>query len=191
MFQSARIRGRDVRPISLHPTTTCFNPRAPRGALGSYTTKTEWFATFYRPDRARPATDLPNGFIALPVERNSSFKRVPYATGFRTLAGNFDFVLISVHLEPEDKVYRAQEFEAIDEWLQRQLGAQSERDLIVLGDCNVQNKTELSSVTPGGFISLNVIASARTSLLDQRSRTITCFSILSTPQRWTAHMVFR
>lgn len=123
--------------------------------LGSFTSRTEYFVTFYKPGRVAPASDLPNGFISAPLSRHPSFRRVPYATGFRTPDGKLDFVLVSVHLEPEERDFRAGEFRAIDAWLGRQHSAQSERDLIVLGDCNIQSKAELTANTPANFISLN------------------------------------
>jgi len=124
-------------------------------ALGSNTSSSEWFVTFYKPTKVTPVTDLPNGFIATPLSRHPTYKRVPYATAFRTPGGNFDFVLVSVHLEPEERDIRAGEFRAINAWLQQQYANQAERDLIVLGDCNLQNQTELTANTPSNFISLN------------------------------------
>lgn len=124
-------------------------------ALGSNTSSTEWFVTFYKPTRVSPAADLPHGFIAAPLSRNPSFRRVPYAAAFRTPDRKLDFVLVSVHLEPDDRVFRAGEFRAIGTWLQHQLFNQAERDLIVLGDCNLQSQAELTANTPANFISLN------------------------------------
>lgn len=124
-------------------------------ALGSNTSSSEWFVTFYKPGKVTPAADLPNGYISSPLSRHPSFKRVPCATAFRTTDRNLDFVLVSVHLEPTDRAFRAGEFRAIDAWLQQQYATQAERDLIVLGDCNLQNQTELTANTPSNFISLN------------------------------------
>lgn len=123
--------------------------------LGGNTTSTEYFVTFYKPAKVSPVTDLPHGFIASPLSLNPSFKRVPYATAFRTPGGKFDFVLVSVHLEPTDRIFRAGEFRAINTWLEQQYASQPERDLIVLGDTNLQSKTELTANTPSNFISLN------------------------------------
>jgi endonuclease/exonuclease/phosphatase family metal-dependent hydrolase len=124
-------------------------------ALGSNTSATEWFVTFYKPTRVSPVTDLPHGFIAAPLSRNPSFRRVPYAAAFRTADRKLDFVLVSVHLEPDDRAFRAGELRAIGTWIQRQHSTQAERDLIVLGDCNLQSKAELTANTPANFISLN------------------------------------
>lgn len=123
--------------------------------LGGNTTSTEYFVTFYKPAKVSPVTDLPHGFIGSPLSRHPSYKRVPYATAFRTQNGKFDFVLVSVHLEPTDRVFRAEEFRAINTWLQDQYASQPERDLIVLGDCNLQNQAELTANTPSNFVSLN------------------------------------
>lgn len=123
--------------------------------LGTNTTQSEWFVTFFKPNKVSPANDLPHGFIGRPLSEHPAFKRVPYATGFRTRDGHFDFVLVSVHLEPEKVDVRAGEFRAINAWLQEQYRTQPERDLIVLGDCNLQSKAELTADTPANFVSLN------------------------------------
>lgn len=125
------------------------------GPLPNYSTATEWFVTFYKPGKVRPAADLPHGFISQPLAANADFIRVPYAAAFRSFDNTCDFVLVSVHLEPEEADIRAREFRAINRWLQQQYAAQAERDLIVLGDTNLQSKAELTANTPTNFISLN------------------------------------
>jgi endonuclease/exonuclease/phosphatase family metal-dependent hydrolase len=125
------------------------------GPLPNYTTATEWFVTFYKPGKVTPAADLANGFISQPLAAHPEFVRVPYAAAFRTFGGTCDFVLVSVHLEPEDEHIRAREFQAIDRWIRHQYSTTSERDLIVLGDTNLQSKAELTANTPQNFISLN------------------------------------
>ena len=118
---------------------------------------TEWWVSFYKPNRVKPANDLPHGFLASDRSNHDHFERVPYAFGFRTLDANLDFVLISVHLQPGAgpayRARRAEELAAIAEWINSH--DQSERDFIILGDMNIENATELASATPTGFISLN------------------------------------
>lgn len=118
---------------------------------------TEWWVSFYKPNRVTPANDLPHGFLANDRSNHDYFERVPYAFGFRTLEGKLDFVLISVHLQPGDgpkyRARRAQELGAITAWIDSH--DQAEHDFIILGDMNIENAKELAAVTPPGFISLN------------------------------------
>ena len=119
---------------------------------------TEWFVTFYKPDRIEVATDLPSGFLAADRYNNDDFERVPYAFGFRTVDQNLDFVLISVHLKPDpgpsNRARRAEEMAAIVEWIDAN-NDDDEQDFIILGDMNLQNLQELIDITPAGFVSLN------------------------------------
>ncbi|MGZ0166296.1 MAG: endonuclease/exonuclease/phosphatase family protein [Planctomycetales bacterium] len=118
---------------------------------------TEWWVSFYKPNRVAPANDLPHGFLASDRSNHDYFERVPYAFGFRTLEAKLDFVLISVHLQPGDgpknRARRAQELGAITAWIDAH--DQDEHDFIILGDMNIENAKELAAVTPHGFISLN------------------------------------
>ena len=118
---------------------------------------TEWWVSFYKPDRVAPANDLPHGFLASDRSNHDYFERVPYAFGFRTLEAKLDFVLISVHLQPgsgpANRARRAQELGAISAWIDAH--DQAEHDFIILGDMNIENAKELAAVTPRGFISLN------------------------------------
>lgn len=118
---------------------------------------TEWWVSFYKPDRVAPANDLPHGFLASDRSNHDHFERVPYAFGFRTLESKLDFVLISVHLQPgsgpANRARRAEELTAIAEWINAH--DQSEKDFIILGDMNIENAAELAATTPTGFISLN------------------------------------
>jgi endonuclease/exonuclease/phosphatase family metal-dependent hydrolase len=118
---------------------------------------TEWWVSFYKPNRVTPANDLPHGFLAADRSNNDHFERVPYAFGFRTLEAKLDFVLISVHLQPGDgpanRARRAEELNAIAAWIDS--NDQVEHDFIILGDMNIENAAELAAATPPGFISLN------------------------------------
>jgi len=118
---------------------------------------TEWWVAFFKPEVVEIATDLPSGFLAEDRSNHDDYERVPYAFPFRTINGNMDFVLISVHLKPgsssSDKARRQQELSAISYWIDA--NNQFEKDLIVLGDMNLYNQTEVTNVLPPNYISLN------------------------------------
>ncbi len=118
---------------------------------------TEWWVTFYRPEKVRPASDLPHGFLAADRSNHPDWERVPYAFPFRTLDGTMDFVLISVHLMPgggrKETARRKHELAAIAAWIER--NDLQEHDFIILGDMNIEDVEELADATPRGFKSLN------------------------------------
>lgn len=119
-------------------------------------TATEWFVTFYKENSVQPAKDLPHGFLDKDRTDHRDFERVPYAFSFRTTQGKMDFVLISVHLQPDasGESRRRQELAAIARWID-QNDEGGEQDFIVLGDMNIEDSEELTRVLPGGFVSLN------------------------------------
>lgn len=125
------------------------------GPLNNYGTSTEWWVTFYRPEKVRPITDVPHGFISSPLAANPDFDRVPYGFAFRTPDNHCDFVLISVHLNPDNAARRKHELNAIGSWIAKQRAAQREQDFVIVGDMNLQNQAELRADTPENFISLN------------------------------------
>ncbi|HRK06612.1 MAG TPA: endonuclease/exonuclease/phosphatase family protein [Pseudobdellovibrionaceae bacterium] len=131
----------------------------PGAVLHINSSATEWWVTFYRRDRMTPAADLPQGYLSSQRAGNAKFDRVPYATAFRSLDQNFDFVLISTHLRPgarrEDALRRKQELEGIAEWIDEASKSSPERDFIILGDMNIESGPELAQATPAGFVSLN------------------------------------
>ena len=118
---------------------------------------TEWWATFYDPDKVQVNDDLPNGFIADDRSNHDDYERVPYAFGFSSESGEFDLVLVSVHLKPgngtADATRRAHEIESIIEWVGD--NDDDEKDFIILGDMNFKNCVELEAVMPTGYASLN------------------------------------
>jgi endonuclease/exonuclease/phosphatase family metal-dependent hydrolase len=120
-------------------------------------TNTEWWVAFYRPEAVDKAMDLPHGFLANDRSNHPDYERVPYAFAFRTGCGRADFVLISVHLKPgsgrRDKARRKHEIAAIVEWVDAH--DETEKDFVILGDCNIENTAELVDSTPLGFLSLN------------------------------------
>ncbi len=118
-------------------------------------TATEWFVTFYKEGVVKPVKDIPHGFIGTPLGKHKKFDRVPYAFAFRSLDGKADFVLVSVHLNPDKPPRRKVELGGINEWIKSVHVQSTERDIIVLGDMNLQNKAEVSATLPTGYISLN------------------------------------
>ncbi len=120
-------------------------------------TSTEWWVIFYKEEKVKIAEDLPNGFLADDRSNHPNYERVPYAFPFRTIDNNLDFVLISVHLQPgdkeEEKERRIEELHTISKWINA--NNELEKDIIILGDMNIYDTTELSTVTPEGYLSLN------------------------------------
>ena len=118
---------------------------------------TEWWGCFYKPDKVKEAEDLPSGFLAEDRSNHDDYERVPYAFAFRTADDNLDFVLISVHLMPNGagskKARRKHELETIAAWIDEK--DEVEKDFIILGDMNIEDKEELADATPSGFVSLN------------------------------------
>lgn len=128
-----------LSPDNTGPTTNHVNSSA-----------NEWWLTFFLPEKLEIASDLPHGFVSQPLAKNPELDRVPYAVPFRTKDKGFDFVLISVHLRPgagtADKARRAQELGAIQKWVTDQSATSGERDFVVLGDMNIENKKELDAI---------------------------------------------
>lgn len=118
---------------------------------------TEWWVSFYKPEKVKVASDLPSGFLAEDRTNHDNYERVPYAFAFRTNDENLDFILVSVHLKPgspkASKERRKNELAAIANWVND--NDETEKDFIILGDMNIENQEELASATPAGFISLN------------------------------------
>ena len=116
---------------------------------------TEWWVSFYKPEAVSHNKELPQGYLAKDRSNHPDYDRVPFAFGFSS--GNTDFVLISVHLRPddspEDVARRKHELSSIAKWIDA--NDDKEKDFIVLGDMNIENKEELKEVTPEGFTSLN------------------------------------
>lgn len=127
----------------------------PTEKIHSNGTGTEWWVAFYNPAKLTPAPDLPGGFLASDRANNPEYDRVPYAFPFRDASGTLDFVLISVHLHPDEggRERRKGELAAIAAWIDRH--DEGEKDFIILGDMNIQSCAELAGVIPQGFVSLN------------------------------------
>jgi exonuclease III len=113
---------------------------------------TEWWVVFYRNGKVKPTLKT---FLSEDRTANPNFERVPYAFGFKSVDGKTDFVLISVHLKPgkSNSVRRKQELSAVSAWIHSR--GTKEKDYIVLGDMNIENKAELLKISPYCMQSLN------------------------------------
>jgi endonuclease/exonuclease/phosphatase family metal-dependent hydrolase len=72
-----------------------------------------------------------------------SFWRSPYMASFK--AGNFDFVLLTVHIRwGENLEARRKEIEAVADWIEakRLEKTKEDKDLIVMGDFNIPSRTD-------------------------------------------------
>lgn len=121
------------------------------------TPATEWWVAFFKPSVVQFASDLPHGFLEDDRSNHDDYERVPYAFAFRTVDGDQDFVLISVHLEPDGnaagRARREHELASIDFWVGQNDSA--EKDFIILGDMNIQSRSELIDVVPCDWVTLN------------------------------------
>lgn len=148
-FDAMEIHGFDYK-LSEEDTGT-------KDEIHKNTSATEWWVTFFDPNILELADDLPSGFLADDRSNHPCYERVPYAFGFRTCDEKADFVLISVHLNPnpsrDDRARRKHELAAISDWINQH--DKKEKDFIILGDMNIQDADELVSVTPKDYLSLN------------------------------------
>lgn len=123
-------------------------------------TGSEWFVFFYKKQKVEVADDLPVGFLSETRFLNPNFDRVPYAVSLRSLATGKDFVLISNHLTAtnnitlpdgtarspnEAQAKRITELWSINAWIQKSQQATSERDFIILGDMNIEDRSQLDA----------------------------------------------
>lgn len=117
----------------------------------------EWFIVFYSPDKLSIRRNGLNGFLANNRLSNPDYERVPYAFSFKVNDGGMDFVLISVHLKPgssrENRARRIHEIGSVYDWILE--NDSEEKDFIILGDMNIHDCRELSSVLPAGYSSIN------------------------------------
>ena len=119
--------------------------------------RTEWFAIFYDPDKLEAAPGLPMQFIAADVTAHPVFDRVPYAFSLRDVETGYDFVLVSVHLHAgtaaADALDRQAELQGIADWIDAQ--PTDEEHYIVLGDMNFKDCDEVLASVPEGLRYLN------------------------------------
>lgn len=120
-------------------------------------TASEWWISFYRPNKVIPDSSRAYGFLSKIRAGNPTFERVPYAFPFSSLDGSSNFTLISAHLRPgdgsEDFLKRSQEINGVVDWIQKQ--KETNKDFYLLGDCNIYVEKELKPFHEKGFSSLN------------------------------------
>jgi len=106
-----------------------------RHVVSDRTGNNERYAFLYRGDRV----DIVDGSAKLIVGPETAvFDRAPFTASFK--AGQFDFVLLTVHLSYTDHARRAAEASALAALARRMVDGGAEKDLIVLGDFNEQHQ---------------------------------------------------
>lgn len=146
-MKSVGFDGIELSPEDTGPTRNHIN-----------TTASEWYAIFFKSQKAEIAKNLPNGFLSAPLAANPVYSRVPYAFGIRARHNgkpSVDMVLISVHLhatgdnEPTRrcKARRIREFHFINQWIteRKEQHVSQEKDYFVLGDMNIEDLEEVEA----------------------------------------------
>lgn len=77
--------------------------------------------------------------------------REPYMASFS--AGNFDFVLLAAHAQWGTPAGRTKELESVADWvdLKRQEKTRVDKDMIVIGDFNIETPEQLAALTGKGL----------------------------------------
>lgn len=77
--------------------------------------------------------------------------REPYMASFS--AGNFDFVLLAAHAQWGTPAGRTKELESVADWvdLKRQEKTRVDKDMIVIGDFNIETPEQLAALTRKGL----------------------------------------
>lgn len=137
------------------------------------TTASEWWIAFYKPQTVEPDSARCYGFISQPLVNNPDFERVPYAFPFRTKDKKSNFTLVSVHLQPgngsEDRLRRKGELTELFKWSTSQW--ESNKDFLVIGDCNIYDQNEMSPFQSTGVKGLNTdYSSTNTKMYESASK---------------------
>lgn len=121
------------------------------------TTASEWWIVFYKSQSVLPDTNRCYGFVSQPLIQNPTYERVPYAFPFKSVLGNSNFTLVSVHLKPgdstEEKEIRQVELKELFTWISTP--KESNHDFYVLGDCNIYTQSEFIKYKESSITSLN------------------------------------
>lgn len=121
------------------------------------TTASEWWIVFYKKEKVLPDTVRCHGFVSQPLVANTTFDRVPYAFPFKSVHGKSNFTLVSVHLHPDDGkadvVERKAELDYLMSWMTSL--KESNKDVYVLGDCNIYDQKEFVDYKTKHITSLN------------------------------------
>jgi hypothetical protein len=77
--------------------------------------------------------------------------RQPYMASFS--AGNFDFMLLAAHIQWGTSAGRVKELASLAEWIDLKRGEQTkeDKDLIVLGDFNLETAAQMKAITSRGL----------------------------------------
>lgn len=93
------------------------------------TTSKEQYAYLYNMQ-----TILPIGSTYTYPDTNDLFEREPYVSNFKSRNGNFDFVLITIHTDPDTATQEINDLPKVIEDAKARY--QGESDFIILGDLN-------------------------------------------------------
>lgn len=120
-------------------------------------TSSEWWITFYKPEKIIPDSSRFYGFLDTVVVGSMKYKRVPYAMPFMTTKDSTHlFSLISLHLQPgngnKDREIRANELANLFSWTKNN---EDSTQIILLGDCNIYKAEEFIHYDSIGIYSLN------------------------------------
>jgi deoxyribonuclease-1-like protein len=145
------------------------------------TTSKEQYAFIYRTSILRP-----EGTPLTWEDAEDRFEREPFMAKFKTMNGNFDFVLVNIHTKPEDA---AREIALLTAVMRTAAARYDEPDVICLGDWNADgtyfNETELSALFPEDHYLL-LINNAEDTTIAAKSNTYDRMIATSTLQEdWT------
>ena len=117
-------------------------------------TSSEWSVAFYRPEVLQVDSSR-SQYVSTPLVAHPTYDRVPFAFHFTTTDSTLDFTVINVHLASDEDAtaQRRQELQALVAYAEANYTF--EKDVIILGDMNIQNAEELSNVLPQAWVTLN------------------------------------
>jgi len=120
-------------------------------------TASEWWIIFYKKTKVIPDSSRFFGFVSHPLVANTNQDRVSYVFPFKSFNGNSTFSLIPVHLNPgdskEDYDRRQTEFNYLFKWTKEQ--SETNKDFLIVGDCNIYKSGEFEKFNLIDFYSLN------------------------------------
>ena len=108
------------------------------------TSSKEQYAYIYRTDRIEPVTSY-----TYDDSVNDSFHREPFIAHFKAKSGDFDWVMVSIHTDPDEAT---EEINALPIAISDAVSRLDEPDVIVLGDfnadCTYFDETTLPAIFP-------------------------------------------
>ncbi len=112
------------------------------------TTSKEQYAYVYNKQTVQPI-----GFPYVYPDLNDQFQREPYISEFKVKNGNFDFVMITIHTDPDTATQEINDLPAVVEDARSRY--QGEGDFIIVGDlnadCNYFNENSESPLRSGEY----------------------------------------